>query len=269
MHLFLQIRILFFILFPLFQLVSQTLVLEKSIPFKGIQSVSTDIRDHFYISDIKGNLFQFDSTGKEVNHFSPQVQSTITSIEAANTMNVFIFYRDLQKYLILNRFLFQQDLTDFNKEEIGFAYMAGLSLDNNLWIFDNFSFSLKKYDLQLHNNTIETPLELILSPDVYNINLIREYQNKVYLNNLNEAIIIFDNLGNHNITLPFKTSYFNFLNEEIYFIDGSKIVLYNPFKHSKRTLTIPFEEEYKFCLLIGKNVLLFKHDLIDFYRVTQ
>lgn len=248
---------------------SQNLTLLKSFPFQNTQHVSVDVNNSFYLADKEGNVFKFDSTGREINVYSPQRPAQVTLIDASKTMNVFIFYRDLQQYQILNRFLSATPFTAINRDYVGFAYMAGPSLDNNLWIFDNFTFSLKKYDLTLQKLTLETPLDLILNSDRYDINLIKEYQNQVFLNNANNGILVFDNLGNHRTTLPFRTNYFSFVNNEIYFIQDKELILYDLYNEKLRKISLQLLPTSKYALIINKKLLLINQEKLFFYAIQK
>ncbi|HYG40746.1 MAG TPA: hypothetical protein VD908_19105 [Cytophagales bacterium] len=245
----------------------QKLSLIKSFDFPSIHIVSIDVNSSFYVADQQGNIFKFDSTGRELNVYSPQRPSEITLLDASKTMNIFVFSRDLQQFRILNRFLSSPSYTEIDRDYIGYAYMAGPSLDNNLWIFDNSAFSLKKYDITLQNVTIEAPLDLILDTEAYNITQITEYQNKVYLNNVQSGILVFDNLGNHGAALPFKTNYFNFLNDEIYFIEEGELIFYNLYSRETRKISSGEIEKAKYALAFNRKVLLFTEERISIFQL--
>ena len=263
-------RLLFFISFLIIcsKTASQNLSLIKSVPFENVQNVSVDINGSIYVADDKGNLNQFDSTGRLVNHFSPPQPATVTLLDASRTMNVFIFYRDLQKYTVLNRFLYSSDFTSVNNEYIGYAYLISPSLDNNLWVFDNQSFSLKKYDILLQKVTIDVPLDLVLDSDNYNISYMKEYQNRIYLNDTKKGVLIFDNLGNYLATLPFLTNHFSFTGEEIYFLSDNQIKFYNVYSGKERNLGIK-DSNPKYVLISENNVVLFSDRAILFCKIKE
>jgi hypothetical protein len=234
---------------------------KTTIPFRNVSNVSADLNNSFYVTDDKGNLFQFDSTGKEINRFSALQSASVTVLESSRTMNVFMFYRDLQKYVFLNRFLALSDLVSLDPSVVGFAYLAAPSLDNNLWVFDNTSFTLKKIDLKLQKAIIERPLDLLLDPNDYSINYIKEYQNRLYINNGNKGILSFDNFGNYSTTIPIKTDYFNFSGEDLYYIKNDTIAFYNIYTGKEDKIKTDCSD-CRFVLSLRNSLVLFRENEI-------
>src|SRR5436190_8871392 len=93
------------LIFSSFNFTKHNWTLVKSFKTSPIQKVSIDRQNSFFVVDDKGNLFKYDSLGNLSLSFSPQKRADIALVEAWRTVNIFIFYRDLQEYNILDRFL--------------------------------------------------------------------------------------------------------------------------------------------------------------------
>jgi hypothetical protein len=246
----------------------------KSFP---IEKVSIDTYFNFYVADDKGNVFKYDSMGNQLLRFSPSKKATVSLLESWRTVNIFLFYRDIQEYTILDRFLttsssnstFRQNEED-NETGIGFARLASLALDNNLWIFDDEDFSLKKYNTRINKVILHTSLDLILNPSYYDLSFMREYQNLLFVNDKNSGILVFDNLGNYKTKLPYKgLSYFNFLGNNIYFISEGKLIIYDIYTSKQKSILLPGEKTYNYAPLSETKGYLFSSDSIEIYNVNN
>ena len=250
----------FFLLF-IFSSKAQQLSILKTKNTNSISCVSIDRNGKFFIGDGKGNITQYDSLGTPLLSFSPTDLSTPEIIEAWRTMNIFIFYKELQRFILLDRFLTSNSTVTFNSTAVGFARVASISQDNMIWLFDDIDFTLKKYDPISEKNILQTPLDLLLNTQDYTILFIREYQNLVFIADKNEGVLVFDNLGNYKKKISIKNiSYFNFLNDEIYFVQNNQIYFLNIYSLEERKITIPIKNSIIFVLSDTKRIIAFEKD---------
>lgn len=229
-----------------------------------ISEVSQDRYGNIYVIMQEGLIQQFDSTGKQQLVYSPQMVADITLFEARSTVRFFAFYRDLQSFALLNRFLTPIENYKFDEEKIRFARVANLSADNQVWLVDDIDFSIKKWDKNFNTITLRTPLDLLFAEKDYDINYLCEYQNQLFLNDKNTGILLFDNLGNfiRKIALSKGTDYFNFLEEEIYFLESNEIHLIHLYSSIERKIMLPTLTQ------VAKRVLLRKNKLFIFTENT-
>jgi len=238
---------------------AQQLVLEKEKNTNSITCVSIDRNGKFVIGDAKGNITQYDSLGNLISRFSPTELSTPCSIEAWRTMNLFVFYKELQQFILLDRFLASSSTFELNLEEIGFSRVATISQDNMIWLFDEINFRLKKYNPTTSKLINETPLDLILDPRDFNITSIREYQNLLFISDQNQGILLFDNLGNYKKTIPASgITYFNFLEEELYYTKDNTLFFINIYTLKERRITLPMKNSIIFVLVTEKKIITFE-----------
>ncbi|MDX2190192.1 MAG: hypothetical protein SFY32_10030 [Bacteroidota bacterium] len=227
-----------------FETLGQEYKLARTIPIKNIDKVSTDIYQNIYLSTEQGVIHKYNSDGERLLTYSPPKVATVSLLEAWNSIKIFVLYRDLQQYIVLDRFLSVLENADIEDVDIGFARVMTLSAQNTFWFFDDSDFSLKKYDQSAHKVISKTPFDLMLPRDKYDINYIREYENGLYLNDKNSGILVFDNFGNYRKKLPFNgLSQFGFLKDELYFIDSDTIRFFNVYNLSQRAKYIPNPEK--------------------------
>jgi hypothetical protein len=214
-----------------------------SIPLKAaVHRASADYYKNMYITDEHGNLYKYDSLGKLQITYSPPKSSKVSLIDAWRGINIFLFYENFQEYVVLDRFLGQTQPLALQRERVGFARVATFALDNNIWVFDDIDFSLKKFNTQFEKIDFNTPLELILDASEYEITFMREYQNQLFIADKNSGILVFDNLGNYKTKLPFvDVSWFSFWDDEIYFAQGDELVRYNLYTFKEHRSPLPLK----------------------------
>lgn len=201
--------------------------------------VSMDRLGNVYVADRKNNLRKYDATGKLVTTFSPPGTGHIALIEAWNPAKILLFYDDQQKIIFLDRFLTPVATTRLSDYVDGLIKTASFSTDNKIWAFNESNFSLHKLDLQYPEASRAVPLDLMLNKQQYDIRLVREYQNNVYLVDRLSGIYVFDNLGNYQKKLPFTgLTYVGFQGDELYYLSGGKIHFFHLYTLQQRTMEL-------------------------------
>jgi hypothetical protein len=250
---------------------AQHLQLLKYEFLNPMSEVSQDRYGNIYVITQGGTIHQFDSMGRKQLIYSPPLVADITLFEARTTVRLFAFYRDLQSFSLLNRFLTPIENYKFDEEKIRFARVANLSADNQVWLVDDIDFSIKKFDKNFNTIALRTPLDLLFAEKEYDINYICEYQNQLFLNDRNTGILVFDNLGNfiRKIELEKGTDYFNFLEEEIYFLENNEIRLIHLYTGVERKMVLPQtvqNQEVKRVLLRKDKLFIFTENELYLFQ---
>lgn len=225
---------------------------------EGALAMSQDRKGNIFIADSQGSLDVYDTTATRILNFASSNGRAPSHLEAWLTLKVFLYYEAFQEYVILDRFLNTSEPFGLNEELIGYASVASLSSEENIWLFDNTDFSLKKYEPLLDRLLVNTPLDLVLDPDDYRIVYMREYQNLLLLSDFNSGILLFDNLGNLKKKLDYPgVSYVGVLGNSLCFAQGKRFVVYDLYTQEERSVALPAGESWKFATLVpGKWVLV-------------
>lgn len=246
---------------------AQPLELVKEVKTSHPVCVSADRNGRIFISDEKGNINQYDANGNFLLNYSPPKVGRISLLESWKTVQIFAFYRDLQQYTLLDRFLNPLSQNRIDEDKLGFARVATLAADDNLWVFDEVDFSLKKYGLRNQTVLINAPLNLVLDAKDYDINFMREYQNALFINDRNSGILVFDNLGNYRKKLPFEgLTYFGMLNDELYFLVNNQVHFFHLYNFTERTVPLPVERKPLQVLVLEDRLVLFEESGMAIYR---
>ncbi|WMJ75445.1 hypothetical protein RCC89_20120 [Cytophagaceae bacterium ABcell3] len=240
----------------------------SSIKIPRPQQVSIDRYGSIYLADRRGNVHKLDTLGNTALTYSPRHNNEVSLLEAWRKVNIFVFNRNFQEYVLLDRFLTESPTYRF-RGDIGFARLATYSADNNLWVIDEKEFSLKKYNLRIKKTELSTPLDLILNPDNYEMTFIREYQNLIFISDKNSGILIFDNMGNYKNKLHARgVDFFSFREDELYFIKNKTLFILNMYSGKEKMIELPSEANFDFILLRGKKAYCFTQNTMEIFSVN-
>lgn len=237
------------------------------LSYQAVQA-SIDRQGNVYIASSNGDIDRYNSDGTLAYHFSPNVKGNVSLIESWQGLRAFVFYRDFQQYLFLDRFLNASEPYYFRKNTAEYYELATLAGDNNLWLLDQQQLSLKKLDIELNEFLSETPLNLTLDPKNFELTHIREYQNLLFISDKNSGVLVFDNLGNYLETLPFKNlDYFSFTDDELVGITHeSKVRWINLYTKKEREISLP-DPSYEFILMENRRLYCIGQRRMDIFEL--
>lgn len=256
------------ILFSIFSylLQAQTFTLTKSLEIDQVTEVSKDRKGNIYYATFDGDIIRLSDSLSNEEIFSPPNPNATQILDAWQGLRIFTFNRDLQQYRLINRNLSLHEDYTFPIDQIGFVELATSSYDNNVWLIDQTDFSLKKF--RIHNNEIQsnTPLNLLLNPDDYEILHCREYQNRVFISSKNVGILIFDNFGNYIRTFNYQgIAHFGFWDDKIYFLKDQQLYQINLYNDQIGIIQLPSEKRWEFVLMNEHSLFLFSDHSISLY----
>lgn len=255
-------------LFMAVQSNAQSFTLLKDIRIDKPVAVSVDRSYNVYVATQSG-VHKYSPEGNLLQSFSPATNARVSSIDAWESLQVLVFYRDTQTYTLLNRFLSPQAgfPVQFVSGQTGFVRAATLSTDNQLWLFDETDFSLKKYGVSQSQVVSTIPLELVVHPVELNIAGMRAYQNMLYVNDYNYGLLVFDNMGNYVKKLPFpKLNFFSFLGDELYFVRENTLHFFDLYTLTQREIPLPVSSDVRYVLWTGERLYLFTSQSLKTYQ---
>lgn len=222
---------------------SQKMVLTDSAKVNSTDLMLSDKGGNIYVTDIRGNLYKFDPKLDSFLVYSPSNPARISSFDPWRELKIFVFYEETQEFTWLNRFL--NSLADY-KMPAGFIVAATPSFDNKLWLFDQPSMSLIKYDYLNKNTDFRKPLSLVIKKPLAKVSIFREYQNRIYLAGQEGELYVFDNLGNFLFSqpLPPESRWIGFYEENICYIAKGSLFMLDlySFRTTGKTKLPPFEK---------------------------
>ena len=232
---------------------------EKSsypLPFEPTL-VSKDRQGFLYIANNEGTIHKLNQQAVIQSTFSPQKRGEPKILETWQGLRVFVYYQTFQEYLLLNRFLSNENrVTTALEDEAPFTSLATLGNDNNLWLYNDRDLILTKREINNQEIIVETQLNLTTNFSNLEVYYLRAYQSYLFMAT-NNGILLFDNLGNYLDKFSDETvNYFSFIDDEIYYLTDEAIEFVSIEKKTKREIRLP--ELPRFVLMENNQVFAFK-----------
>jgi hypothetical protein len=188
---------------------------------------TTDNQGNIYVA-IDQELFKYNKDGKQLYKYSNNKYGKISFVDASNMMRLVVFYREFsQAFFLDNTLSLIGEPVSFDKLGMQQVNLVCNSFNSGIWIFDQQNTALVQFnpDYQIQQQTAN--LSALLNTELQPTALL-EYDNKLYLNNPKDGIMIFDIYGTYYKTIPAKNiSSFQPQRDQIFYLQGNEIKSYN------------------------------------------
>jgi len=133
---------------------------------------------------------------------------------------------------------------------------------------DQQELSLKKWDLRINEFLLETPFNLNLDPNDFELTHIREYQNLLFISDRKTGVLVFDNLGNYMETLPITNlEYFSFKDNELLGISiAGQLKLIDIYSKTEREIGLP-DLSYQYMLMENRRLYAIADRRMDIFQI--
>jgi hypothetical protein len=181
---------------------NDSIVLEKIIPGQ-FQFMEVDVLNNLYLITPTNQLKKLRANGDSLAVFNDVKKFGNPSlVDVTNPLKVLLYYKNFSSVVILDRMLSQRNTINFRQQNIFSVRAIATSYDNNIWLFDEQDFKLKKIDENGKTLQESTDWRLLMN-DVPLPNTIIDANNFVYLYDKNKGFYIFDYYGTYKNNLPF------------------------------------------------------------------
>jgi len=122
---------------------SSSYELIKSLPIEALL-ITSDKLQQLYVVTSKNDLIKYNSKGEELFRYSNNTLGELKHVDVTDPFNVLLYYPEFLTVLTLNRTLNPTGefvLFDLNVLDV---QSVALSNDNNIWLYDDVSFQIKK-----------------------------------------------------------------------------------------------------------------------------
>ncbi|QES90617.1 SdiA-regulated/phytase-like domain-containing protein [Rhizosphaericola mali] len=166
-----------------------------SIEGKFSQLYVDNLGNIYTISKLSNQLKKYNSKGDSIGLFNDVKQfGTISRMDATNPLKLLVYYQDFSTVIALDRFLNNINKLDLRRSGILQAKTISISYDNNLWVFDEQEYKLKKLDDQ--GNILSTSDDFrVLFQDPPDPDAIIDNDGQLYLYDKNLGWFIMDYYG--------------------------------------------------------------------------
>lgn len=215
-------------------------------------------------------LLKYSPTGELLYRFNENTLGEITYVDISNPFRILVYYKDYTTVVFLDRTLSETRRHDLSAFDIPQVQALGTASDNNIWLFDNNTFTLKKISTQNQVIVESNDLNLLLSEDI-NPNRVVEFENKVYINAPNIGILVFDIFGTYikTITLP-DLDYFQLYEGQIFYVENKIFKVYNLFSFQTSEINLPVLKDNLEQVCIAQEHLYIKYNnLINIFTLSK
>ncbi len=236
----------------------------KEFSVEEVNTVSIDRLGNFYLVFKKGSIKKYDTDGNLMNEFSNPESVAITMLEPWNPLRVFVYSREQQLVLLLDRFLASQEKITLDPSLAIRPVLASPTPNNNFWLLDEADFSLKRIDSK--STRVLQEINLKLAPGVKpDFTFLREYQNQLFLIDRQSGAEILSVVGKPIRTFQIKNlGFLGFLGQEIYYLENGKIKLYDLYSEEQREFNV--DPLAQFVLITDERMVVVKKSAVEVWE---
>ncbi|MEM9823603.1 MAG: hypothetical protein AAF985_21135 [Bacteroidota bacterium] len=173
--------------------------LHQQLP-ENIRFFTTDQLQQCYLVTKENELIKYNDQGNLLFRFNNNRLGALAFVDATDPFNLLLYYPEFLTVIFLDRTLNPTGEYNLYDLDIIEVKALGLANDNNIWIYDDVSFRVKKIN---RNGTVlseSDDLSLLLGQGIQP-NFIVERQNLVFVNDPEVGILQFDLFGQYVKTL--------------------------------------------------------------------
>jgi len=228
--------------------------------------VEVDNFSNFYTAG-GTQLFEYSPDGAFMYPYEENKYGKIGMIDVTNPLKILVFYPDFMVAVTLDKFL--SHLSTYSFLKLGYQDITAVasSSDGLLWFYDNVEFKLKKIDENGNIILASQPLNTFLD-QTPNPNFITEKESKVYLNDPDIGILVFDVFGSYAKTIPIKgLTKFQVLGDQvIYFDNHHQLSAYSQFTLDVKSVPLPDSTDIVNVAITKDRMAILKKDKVGFYK---
>jgi hypothetical protein len=230
---------------------------------------AVDNLDNIYVLTATNQLKKTNSRGDSLAVFNDVKRyGAVTQLDVTNPLKLLLYYRNFSTIVVLDRFLNSRNTINLRRQEIFAANCISTSYDNNIWLYDEQDYKLKKIDddgrVLLESNDFR-----MLFDSVPSAVQITDRNNFVYLYDSTKGFYSFDYYGSFKNRVPFlHWSNTGVSEKNVYGFSNNKLFSYQPLSLDLKEYPLPaFFGNYQAIKAVNNRVYLLKTDGLYIYAV--
>ncbi len=236
----------------------------KTIPIEA-KDLQTDRLGNLYIVSKTNQLYKYDPTGKLLSTLNYKYLGNITYVDATNPMEIYVFYKELNLVVFLDNNLAYRGEMKLADVGIGQAAAICRSFDNGIWVFDLGDLQLKKMDKKGENlQTTGNMRQYVSQPGT--ILSLYDNNDKVFVNDSANGILMFNIFGTYSKTLPIKgCTEIKVINDEVYYWQSMQLKKYRLTSFDTQEFSLPDSTDIKDVSIEKDRIYLLKSAEVSIY----
>lgn len=239
--------------------------LVRSVSVKADLVETDNIGNVFTVTD--GEISKFSLTGMFLMKNSAMSLGKITSLDASNALKMILFFKDLSQVIYMDNKLAQRgDRVEL--DVLGYFQTTAVcrSYNDGFWIYDQTTFEITRFTQQLEitaqSGNLAQVLNFVPSP-----NYMREYNNRLYVNDAEQGVLVFDWYGSYMKTIPIKgLKRFVIRANKLFYISENALQSYDLKTSQFAKTNVPNLEILDFSIFEDNLIIITKNEL-QIYRI--
>jgi hypothetical protein len=196
---------------------------------------------NLYVVD-GSEIAKYNSDGDFQFRFSDKQLGEITTVDVTYPLRPLLLYSDLNYLILLDNTLSNnRDKINLFNLNIGLATQACSSVQNHFWFYDAMNFALIRVNEKFKEVSKSGNLAQVLQIELQPTNM-REFSNKLYMNNPETGILVFDIYGTYIKTIPIKgLDNFQVFENKIVYLEDNHLVMYHTLRYEEKREKLPVE----------------------------
>jgi len=260
----------------LFFCVSPATYAQNDSAFQFLKSIKGDFTyfdvdnlDNIYLITTNNQFKKLNDAGDSVSVYNDVKRyGNPSSVDVTNPLKILLYYKDYVTVVVLDRLLTVRNTINFRKQNIFYVNNITLSYDNNIWIFDEEDFKLKKIDEEGKWLQATTDLRMLFDSVPSPVKIV-DRDNFIYLYDPEKGFYIFDYYGGFKNRLAFlKWSNVEVNRNTVYGFSNNNLYSYELKSLNLKEYKLPafFGNVTSIKVMNGKLYLLKEYG-IDIYQI--
>lgn len=207
---------------------------EEQLFIPGVFSqMDVDALGNIYVMENK-SIKKYNSSGQTIGVFNDVKRlGQPTTFDVSNPLKTIVFYKSYGTIVVLDNMMTQRVTLNTRRFQFLNVVAAAVSYDNELWIFDEQDYKLKKITEQGRLLMESNDLRLFVSFPI-KVKRIFDVDPFIYLQDEENGLVVLDKYGAFQKVIPFvKVQNITFASPYIYGYDGRELKRY----HALTTMT--------------------------------
>lgn len=231
-----------------------------SLAVENATFFTVDKLQQIYVVNNQNDLVKYTAEGKEQFRYNNNKLGTLNFVDATNPFNLLLFYADFRTLISLDRNLVETGSFDLYDLDVNEIKAIAQSSDNNIWLYDDIRFKLKKIkrtgDVLVESDDLSLLMGRTIAP-----NFILERDNYVYVNDPTVGILVFDVFGKYLKTLDFiGIQQFQVINKQLFYKEKQLFNVFHLQSLLNRTITLPQQLTEKHVVFLESDHLYLKNN---------
>jgi hypothetical protein len=229
------------------------------------KDIETDRLGNLYVVSKTNQLYKYSSDGKLLSTLNYKYVGNISYVDATNPLEIYIFYRELNKIIYLDNNLAYRGESDLSRMGIGQASAIARAFDNGIWVFDIADMQLKKLNKKGETEQLSGNVRQFVNTKLQPA-FIHDNTERVFLSDSSTGILVFDVFASYIKTIPIKSaSHIKPIENNIYFYNSSTLNIYNQVNFKTSSFSVPDSSTVKDISIEKSRLYIMRSDRIDVY----